>query len=261
MNFERIKAIIFRQIYNWRHNFDRLSDSFYWPAIDIILWGFTSIYIKKQSPNAPFIVIALLTGIVFWLIIWRAQYEITINLLTEIWDKNLVNIFASPLTIGEWIVSVILLGLIKMFLSVAFAVTLAFLLYKANIFLFGFYLIPFVISLLFTGWFAGFIVAGLIIRFGAKIQTLAWVGVTILMPFSAVFYPLATLPSWAQKVAALVPSSYVFEGMREILFTGALSYDKLFVSFALNIVYLILSIWFFVYMFNKSRELGLGRLI
>lgn len=261
MNFERIKAIIFRQIYNWRHNFDRLSDSFYWPAIDIILWGFTSIYIKKQSPNTPFIIIALLTGIVFWLIIWRAQYEITINLLTEIWDKNLVNIFASPLTIGEWIVSVILLGLIKMFLSVAFAVTLAFLLYKANIFLFGFYLIPFVISLLFTGWFAGFIVAGLIIRFGAKIQTLAWVGVTVLMPFSAVFYPLATLPSWAQKIAALVPSSYVFEGMREILFTGALSYDKLFVSFALNIVYLILSIWFFVYMFNKSRELGLGRLI
>lgn len=261
MKAHRVKAIVLRQIYNWKHSLDRLSDSFYWPAFDLIIWGLTSIYIKNNVSKIPFLVIAVLTGLIFWLVIWRAQYEITINLLTEIWDRNLVNIFGSPLTIGEWIVSAMILGLIKMVLSIFFAIGFAFLLYKTNVFSFGFVLIPFIVSLLITGWAAGFIVGGLIIRYGAKIQTLAWVGVTILMPFSAVFYPVSTLPFWAQSIARFVPSSYIFEGMREILFTGTISYDKLLISFALNIIYLILAMRFFVFMFNKSRKLGLERLI
>lgn len=261
MKIHRIRAIIIRQLYNWRHSLDRLSDTFYWPALDLIIWGLTSVYIKNNAPNIPFIAIALLAGLIFWLIIWRAQYEITVNLLTEVWDKNLVNIFGSPLKTGEWIVSAMILGFIKMLFSVIFAISFAFILYKTNIFSFGFVLLPFIISLLITGWAAGFVVAGFIIRFGAKIQTFAWVGVSILMPFSAVFYPVSTLPLWAQDIARFIPSSYIFEGMRQILFTGVVSYDKLFISFALNIIYLILSISFFVFMFNKSRELGFGRLI
>lgn len=261
MSIKRINAIILRHLYNWRHNLDRISDSFYWPAMDLILWGLTSVYIKNNSSSVPFIVITLLTGVVFWLIIWRSQYEITVNLLTELWDRNLVNIFGSPLTVGEWIVSVMILGIFKILISILFTIGFAFLLYKTNIFSFGFILIPFIVSLMLTGWAAGFIVGGIIIRFGAKIQTLAWVGVTILMPFSAVYYPVSVLPDWAQIVAKFVPPSYIFEGMREIIFTGNFAYDKLIISFTLNFLYLFLSIWFFVFMFNKSKKIGLGRLI
>lgn len=261
MNIQRIEGIILRHFYNLRHNLDRLSDTFYWPAMDLILWGLTSVYIKKVTPNVPFIMVAIITALILWLVVWRSQYEITVNLMAELWDRNLVNIFASPLTLAEWITAVMILGIIKMILSIIFTVGFAFLLYQTNIFSFGFYLIPFIVSLLMTGWAAGFVVASLIIRFGSKIQTLAWVGVTILMPFSAVFYPLSTLPDWAQKIAVFVPTSYIFEGMRQVLFTGNLSYDKLIISIALNILYLILSISFFVFMFNKSRKLGLGRLI
>lgn len=261
MNAQRIKAIILRSIYTWRHNLDRLSDTFYWPALDIIVWGFMSVYIKNNAPNVPFITLALLTALIFWLIVWRSQYEITVGLLTELWDRNLVNIFASPLKTSEWIIASMILGIIKMFFSVIFAVLLAFILYKANVFSFGFLLLPFMTSLILTGWAAGFIVAGVIIRFGMKIQALAWAGVTILMPFSAVYYPVSTLPVWAQKIAGFMPTSYIFEGMREILFIGSFSYNKLFISISLNLVFLLLSIWFFVFMFNQSRKLGLGRLI
>ncbi|MFH1832552.1 MAG: ABC transporter permease [Candidatus Levyibacteriota bacterium] len=261
MKIHRIEAMVIRQLYNWRHSLDRLSDTFYWPALDLIIWGLMSIYLRNHLTSIPFIVIALLSGLIFWLIIWRSQYEITVNLLSEVWDKNLINIFGSPLTIWEWIISAMILGSIKLFFSLLFMIAFALFLYAMNLFSFGFILLPFVVSLLITGWAAGFFVAGFIIRFGAKIQTLAWVGVSVLMPFSAVFYPVATLPSCAQSIAKFVPSSYVFEGMREILFTGNTSYDKLFISFALNILYLTMAIWFFVFMFNKSRKLGLGRLI
>lgn len=261
MKTHRILAMVIRQLYNWRHSLDRISDTFYWPALDLIIWGLTSLYLRNHLTSIPFIVAALLSGLIFWLIIWRSQYEITVNLLTEIWDKNLINIFGSPLTVGEWILSAMILGLIKLFFSLFFMIGFAFFLYAMNLFSFGFILIPFVISLLITGWIAGFFVASFIIYFGAKIQTFAWVGVSILMPFSAVFYPVSTLPSWAQSIAKFIPSSYVFEGMRGVLFTGNVSYDKLFISFGLNILYLTLAIWFFVFMFNRSRKLGLGRLI
>lgn len=254
-------GIMLRYLYDWGHNYSRLTDSFYWPAIDIFLWGLTSVYIKNASNDIPQIVFIILTGVVFWSVLWRAQYEISTNLLAEFWDKNLVNIFSSPLRISEWIAAVMALGVIKMLLTLVFAAFLSYVLYAFNVFVYGILIIPFVASLLLTGWFLGFLVAGIIIRFGQTLETLAWAGPVVIAPFAGFYYPVATLPLWAQKIAAIVPASYIFEGMREILFTGHFSPDKLMISLALNVVYLVLSILFFVYMFNQSRKLGLGRFI
>lgn len=260
INGNRIFAMVLRDLINLRHGYDRLSDMFYWPAMDLLIWGLTGLYFVKQSQN-PNLLSVMLTGLIFWIVVWRSQYEININLLQEIWDRNLVSLFASPLTLAEWIVSFLIFGLTKMVVSLAFSGVIAFLLYQYSLFLYGLWLIPFVANLLLTGWIVGFVVAGFLIRFGGRIQTFAWTGVYLIVPFSAVYYSLSTLPSWAQKIGLAIPTTYIFEGMREILFTGSLSYDKLFISFALNIVYLVLSIWFFVWMFNKSKNIGLGRLI
>lgn len=261
INFNRVYAMILRDLINLRHNFDRIGDMFYWPAMDLFIWGLTGLYIIQQNVNSPYAIQIILTGLIFWIVIWRAQYEISINLLSEMWDRNLVNIFASPLTIKEWMTSVLIFGFIKMFASFAFSATLAFILYKFNVFVYGILLVPFLVSLLLTGWFTGFLVAGIIIKYGQKLQTLAWTGVALIAPFTALYYPVSVLPDWAQKISLFIPSSYVLEGMREILLQKPFSYDKLLISFGLNIMYLIFSIWFFIFMFKKSRKLGLGRLI
>lgn len=260
INLNRVFAMVYRHLISMKHSFDRLSDMFYWPAMDLLLWGLTGLYFVKTS-NLPNILFVVLSGLVFWIVLWRAQYEITTNLLSEFWDRNLVNIFTAPLNIAEWISTFMVVGLIKTLLSLLFSSLIAFVLYKFNIFQYGFLLIPFIISLIMTGWAGGFLVAGFIIRFGVNLQTLAWAGIYLLAPFSAIYYPVSILPLWAQNISKLVPSSYIFEGIREILFTGKISYDKLLISFILNIIYLVLSIAFFVFMFNKSKKLGLGRLI
>lgn len=261
INFNRVSAMIYRYYVNMKHTYDRLTDMFYWPAMDLFLWGLTGLYFAKLNSNNPNTIIVILTGLIYWIVIWRTQYEVSINLLTEMWDQNLVNIFASPLRVTEWIISVIIFGFIKMFVSITFSAGLAFLLYQYPVFVYGFFLIPTIISLMITGWAVGFFVAGLLIQYGQRIQTIAWMGVVILAPFSALYYPVSVLPTWAQKVSLIIPSSYAFEGMREILFTGHASYDKLLISFLLNGIYLIFSIWFFISSFNKSKKLGLGRLI
>ncbi|MDO8461211.1 MAG: ABC transporter permease [bacterium] len=261
MNRSIIIAMVKRYLLVMRHDLNNIGEVFYEPAMQIFIWGLASLYIKNATSQLPHIVVILLSGVVFWMITANGQYSITVNFLYELWDRNLVNIFASPLRIREWIISVMIVGFIRMLASLIFGIILTLFLYHTNLFQYGLLLIPFVASLLMTGWVIGFIVAGIIIRFGHTWQSLAWTALPIFVPFSAVFFPVSTLPLWAQKVTAFVPSSYVFEGMREIIFTNHMSFDKLLISFALNTIYLVLSILFFVYMFKKSRKLGLGRLI
>ncbi len=261
MNFNRVKAMFMRYLINMRHTYDRLTDMFYWPAMDLFVWGLTGLYLAQLNKHSSEYLFVILNGLIFWIVVWRAQYEITVNLLSEMWDRNIVNIFSTPLRVREWIVAFMLFGLAKTVISLAFGASLAFLFYKYNIFYYGIYLLPFVFNLLLTGWAGGFFFAAFMVRFGLKIQTLAWAGVALIAPFSAVYYPLSILPDWVQKVGKFIPSTYVFEGLRELLFTGHISPDKLIISFALNILYLVLSIWFFVWMFKKTQKLGLGRLI
>ena len=84
MSFSRIWAMFLRYFYHFA-KLDSLSELFYWPAIDILLWGMTSVWIQQQDSAIPEIALMILTALVFWQIIWRANYEISVNLLQEFW--------------------------------------------------------------------------------------------------------------------------------------------------------------------------------
>lgn len=256
MKFHRIYAVILRHFYILRRSPDRMSEAFYWPTIDILIWGLTSLYFSRTS-NIPHIVLIILSGIIFWTFIWRGQNEITMSLLEELWNKNLVNIFVAPLTLSEWIIAVLIGGLIKTGMSFFFVIILSLILYKTSVFYYGFYLLPFLLLFILTAWSVGFFVAGLILRYSTKIQTLAWSMIAVISPFSAAYYSLSTLPLWAQKVALFIPTSYVFEAMREVIQKGTLDPHKLFVSFLLNAVYLLLSLVYLKKSFDKVLEKGL----
>jgi ABC-2 type transport system permease protein len=230
---------------------------FYWPTVDLLLWGLTSRFVQSQSPDAPNIILVIISGILFWIIVWRGQYEITVNFLEELWNKNLVNLFISPLKIQEWILSVFIIGIIKMFLSLSFASFLAYFLYNTNILNYGFYLLPFGFLLILTGWAVGLFIVGIILRYGTRMQTLAWTAIMMISPFSAVYYPLSILPKWAQIVGKMVPSSYIFENGRSLIFKQTVNHQDLLISLLLNIVYLSLGLSFFWRSFIKAKQKGL----
>jgi ABC-2 type transport system permease protein len=260
MSTARIWAMILRHLYNFKHSWDRLTDMFYWPAMDIILWGLTSAYIMREGTEVPNLIVVLLSALVFWLVVWRSQYEITVNLLEDLWSENLMNLFASPLKLSEWIGAALLLGLFKMLLSVGFAVGLVLLLYGVNILATGWPAVLFMMVLLACGWFVGLFVAGILVRFGSRLQTMAWAGVYLLAPFSAIYYPVNQLPEWAQRVASWVPMSYVFEGMRSLLFEGVMRWDWLVRAGGLTGIYIVLAAGFLGIMFRKRMEAGLSTL-
>lgn len=250
--------MILRYFYYFKHSLDRMSDAFYWPTMDLLLWGLTSAFFRQTSSvGSSKIIMIVISGILFWIIVWRGQYEITVNTLEEIWNKNLINIFSSPIKLGEWVLSLLAIGVFKAALSLSFASLVAFILYRINFFQFGFYIIPFGLMLIITGWWVGFFLAGLVLRYGTKIQSFAWGGIMLISPFSAISYPLSILPDWAQKVAMFVPTSYIFEGIREVIDKGSLDWNKILASFILNIFYLVISVFWFKKSFEKILDKGL----
>lgn len=259
MNRRRVWAVVIRHVYNFKHDFGRLTDSFYWPAIDIILWGLTSQYLMRGG-NLPNVLLMFLSAMVFWQIIWRAQYEVTVNFLEELWNQNLVNLLSSPLKMTEWVAGVLTLGVLKLIPTGLMMGGLSYWLYKVNLLSYGWWLVPLALNLVLMGWWAGIIVSGLLLRHGRAIQTLAWSAVVLLMPFCGVFYPVSILPSWAQVVARWVPGSYVFEGMREVIRTGNLPVNNLLIALGLNLSYMVLALVWFKISFEVSRKKGLQRL-
>lgn len=260
MKFHRILAIILRFLFYFRHSLDRMFDVFYWPAVDLVLWGLTGFYLTSLSAEASGVQTAIISAIIFWFIIYRGQYEISGNVLEDIWNKNLVNIFVSPLTFTEWVLAFLCMGVIKAILSFSFGAFLAFALYGVNVFSFGVLLIPLLPLLIMNGWWIGFFVSGLILRYTTRVQAFAWTLVWAISPFAALYYPVSILPEWAQVVARFVPASYIFEGVREVVSTGQLDPSKLLWSFLLNCLYLVLALLFLRQSFRAILRKGLVKL-
>lgn len=257
MSIKRIMAMVIRHLYMWPRSLERLMGSFGWPILEITIWGLTMNYFQENLFNNPSILSIILGSLIMWQIIARTQTETSVIFLDEIWNKNLINIFSSPLTKAEFLVSIIVLNLIKIFFTIISLSAIGFFFYKFNfISSFNFYLPFLLLNLFLTGWSVGFFVIGMIMRYGYKVQELAWSVVLLVQPFSCVYYPVSSLPIWAQYVSKLLPSSYLFEEMRNILSKNPINANNLYMSFILNIIYLVLSTWFFSRMFEKGREYG-----
>lgn len=256
LNYSAVKAIVMRHLFEWRRNLDRVVDTFWWSTIDIIFWGLTSSYIKQNNPNIPDIVTLFLGGIILWTFVQNSQRDINMPLLNDAWNRNLVNLFSTPIRLRDFIAGTLVLGLIKLFMSFIFFSTVAFLLYQFNIFYLGYFLIFAMINLILVGWWVGFIISGLILRFSNRVEAFAWSLVFVIYPFSAIFYPVDILPGWAQAVSKILPTSYIFESMRSIIFDGTFSWANIIISFILNLIYLTLSILFLKKMFRDALRTG-----
>jgi ABC-2 type transport system permease protein len=256
MKLQHIQGILLKYYYITKNRLDRIFDIFYWPLIDVLVWGLTTYYIASISEN--FIIGFFLGGAILWSIFNRANTDMGVYILEDFWSRNLPNFYSTPIKISEVIVALSLTGFFRVIISFSFLSVIAFLLYNFNVLTINIpYLLVFFVFLLIFGWVVGLFVAGLIFRFGMRIQVLAWGLGWLMQPVSCVFYPLNSLPSWLQKVAVWFPTTHIFEGMREILMVGTFSLSSLFNVIVLTVLFAFLSLLFFYSSFNKARKTGL----
>lgn len=257
MKWHRIHALIMRHLYLYKRSIPRLFDIIYWPILELLLWGFLSVYLAKENLVGFNAITVLLGAIIFWDLLSQSQRVVSISFLEEVWEKNFLNLFVTPLKLSEFVLASFILGLIRIFIVMIVMGSLAFLFYHFNILTFGFYLVPFVGSLLLFGAILGIFTTAIILRFGTSAQVLAFGFIILIQPFTAVFYPVSALPNFLQYLAYIFPTTYVFEGMRAVVSTGTLPINYLLASFGLNIIYMVLVGIFFAKMFKWVKMKGL----
>ncbi len=191
-----------------------------------------------------------------WDVLFRGQLGLSISFLEEMWARNLGHLFVTPLRPHEWVLSLVAMSLIRVLIGVAPAALLAIPLYHYSIFSLGLPLIAFFVVLLVMGWALGMAICGMILRHGMGAESLAWLCVFTLSPISAVYYPVSILPLWLQHVAWALPSTYVFEGMRAVLFTGVFHTDYFLTAAALDAVWLAAGAAVFLVAFRDARRRG-----
>lgn len=257
MEIKRINALLIRHLYLYKRSMPRIMDIAFWPVTELLVWGFLTTYLSGLNFTGVNLVTILLGAIIFWDLMRQSQQAVSIAFLEDVWERNFLNLFVSPLTVSEFVASTALLGLIRFLLVGVVMSAVAVIFYHFNILVFGLLLLPFIFNLFLFGFSLGIFTTGVILRFGTSAQILAWGFIFLVQPFSAVFYPVSALPEAFHFVAYLIPSTYVFEGMRAVVLSGAVSGHDLLFGFLTNIAYLVLTLWFFYKMFARVKEKGL----
>jgi len=257
VSWGHIRALVLRYGFLYTRSVPRVAEMFFWPVMDLLVWGFLTVYLQRLGHQAPTAITFLLGSMIFWDILYRAQQAVTISFLEDIWARNLLNIFVAPVRVGEFIAATYVVGFVKILITVAVLAGLALALYSWNLFSMGFGLVPLFANLLLMGWAVGMVTTALIMRWGQSAEALAWGIPFLIQPVAAVFYPLSVLPRWVQPIAVCIPATHVFEGMRHVLNGEGLVARDLGWAFALNAIYLVCGALFFRRMFNIARKKGL----
>ncbi len=252
--WRRVTAMVARYLYLYRRSLARAGEVFFWPVMDLVVWGFLMTYLRRHM--LPQAIVWLLGAMIFWDVLYRAQQAITLSMSEDIWAKNLINLFIAPISVFELLLATCFMGVIKATITILVLGTLASVLYAFDITTIGYALLPFMLVLLLFGWALGTFTMGLILRFGKAAEALVWGIPFLVQPLSAVFYPVDVLPQPLRAAAHWLPSTYVFEGMRAVIAGAPFDIQNLGIAFALNMLYLALGSMFFAYMLRVVRERG-----
>jgi ABC-2 type transport system permease protein len=256
LSARRIGGMVLRYFYLMRSSWPRLIELAYWPTVQMILWGFITLFLARNSTYIAQAFGVLLSAVLLWDVLFRSQLGVSVSFFEEMWSRNLGHLFVSPLRSYEFICALLLMSFIRTTIGVIPASLLAIAFYDYSIYSLGLPLVAFFFNLLVMGWSVGLMVSGMVLRAGLGAEGLAWAAIFALAPVSGIYYPISVLPEWLQTIAYLLPSAYVFEGMRAIIVEGSVEPRLLVTATLLNLVYLSAGAAIFLACFRSARQRG-----
>ncbi len=257
MNLRRIAAVGLRQLYLMRGSFSRVLPLFTWVAIDMVLWGYITKYLQGLMGPGQAGLSMLLGAVLLWDFFTRVMQGITMAFFEDVWSRNFLNVFASPITITEYLSGLVLCSVLSSLVGLVVMWAVASLVFGLTGAIYGAYALPFLLVMFVFGVALGITSCALVLRFGPAAEWFIWPIPAILSPFIGVFYPLNVLPSWMQKVGACLPPSYVFENLRRIAQSQTVIFSDLVIGGGLSLAVLALSFFFFVRIYRQATRLGL----
>jgi ABC-2 type transport system permease protein len=257
MRLRPIAAIALRQFYLYRSSPTRVAPLLLWVAVDVVLWGFISRYLNSVSQSGFDFTPALLGAVLFWDFFTRVMQGVTTAFFEDVWSRNFINVFASPLTIAEYVTGLVTTSIATSSVGLVVMLVLATLLFGLSVLAPGALLVPCVLVLFLFGIALGILASAMVLRWGPASEWLVWPIPALLSPFAGVFYPLSTLPVWMQYVAKLLPPSYVFEGMRSLIAGRAFPVAMVLLAAGIAVVQVLLAGWVFGRVYRYATRVGL----
>lgn len=256
MNFSRVSAVVLRQFYLLRGSPSRILPLFMWVMIDMVLWGFITRYLNEFTHSGFDFVPALLGAVLLWDFLTRVMHGLTMAFFEDVWTRNFLNVFATPITISEYVAGLVVSSITTSTFALIVMVLIA-LGFGLSFFIYGLMFLPFLLVLFMCGIALGILGISVVLRLGPAAEWFIWPVPAMLSPFVGVFYPLSTLPVWMRVISYALPPSYVFESMRAIVEGGRPSISALGLSAALALVYILLAGWFFDRTYRYAVRTGL----
>ncbi len=257
MSFNRIFAIVLRQAYLIRGSFSRVFPLFAWIAIDMVLWGFLTKYLNQVASSGFNFVPVILGAVLFWDFFIRIMQGVTMAFFEDVWSRNFLNIFATPLSVSEYVGGLILSSILTSIIGLSVMLLVAGACFKLSLFVYGIMVMPFILVLFLFGIAIGIFGCALVLRFGPASEWFIWPIPALLSPFVGVLYPVSTLPQWMQAIAHILPPSYVFEALRAIIAGKEISIAMLAWSAILACGYILIAYRVFVRVYKGTLRTGL----
>ena len=261
-SFARVGAMVMRYLYLLRSSWPRMAELVYWPAVQVMTWGFLQTYIRAQA-NATGVAGAmavaggtLVGALLLWDAMFRCQLGFSMSFMEEMWSRNIGNLLITPLRPLEFAASLMVMSLVRLAIGLVPVTLLALWVFGFNLWGLGFVLVAFFINLVLTSWAIGLAIAGLVLRNGMGAEGLAWSILFFVMPFACVYYPVATLPPWLQVLAWCLPPTYVFEGLRAAIVGHVFRLDLMLEAFAINLGLLAAGGACFLALLASARKAG-----
>ena len=259
MRFSRLAAVVVRQLYLYRGSPSRALPLFIWATIDIVLWGFITRYLDTVATGGgvPSFVPSLLGAVLLWELLIRVMQGVTMTFLEDVWSRNFLNVFATPMTIGEYVGGLVLSSVLTSAVGLTIMLAVAGAAFGLSLAHYGPLVLPFVLVLFLFGIALGVAGSAMVLRLGPSAEWIVWPIPVVISPFVGVFYPLATLPAWMRAVGRTMPPSYVFESMRSLVAGRTVSLGALALSAALAVLYILLACAFFARVHRLAVRTGL----
>jgi ABC-2 type transport system permease protein len=255
--FRPVFAVMLRYCFLLRGAPARWIPVFAWVGIDIVLWGFITRYLNSVAASGVNFVPMLLGAVLLFDFFTRVMHGVAGVFLEDVWSRGFLNLFASPLTIPQYLLGLVVTGMVTSFISLIVMLVLAAALFGLSFLAYGLTLVPFLLILFLFGVSLGIFTSAMVLRLGPSAEWLVWPVPAVISPFAGVFYPISILPHWMQLVGKLLPVSYVFEGLRTIVAGGVVPAVALIRGGGLAVIYVLLACWFFRRVFRHAVRTGI----
>ena len=246
MKAQRVAAVVLRLFYLFRGSPVRVLPMFAWVAIDIVLWGFISRYLNKVSGAGLNFVPTLLGAVLLWDFLGRVMQGVTIAFFEDVWSRNFLNMFATPLKISEYLAGLVIVGVVTSLVGLVVMVLLAAGAFGLSFLSYGAAIVPFVLVLFLSGIALGIAGSRACAQApGPHRRSLIWPIPRCSRPSPASTIRSPPCPAGCRQSPTPSRRSYVFEGLQAIVAGKPAPTGQLAIGAGLAVVYLFLAGWVF----------------